>query len=451
MIDGTMEKETVAVVFLVCVLFIHSGITEEEIGSPLRVAQCRARCIQRFTKASEYEEGCPQSSDCSMCWENCQLLQSNFPVWWGTICDEKRICYPGCEEACQFHVEIGGGQREPVVQTRGEEVITVSGGIASWPRPYRAEGPFVYVVMRRFGQRPWRQISQCLRPVARVPEGGILRVLVVNRDGLVAIYSPTTKSSSNFATAKAILDSIGLGNIFAFPPTSPPPPQGKRINTEIVMPTTSFINNNILDDSRSESRRPWNLREVSLIHQKYLVIAEIAWDARRPVQGGPRKPFYFVTWEVDGGGLKGNLLTESTSVTLSLCTETIYHIQVEVAVRDGEGGGERSEELVVDTGRAIVVELDNSARWIEGIKRIPSTTRTHELILGAVAALVLFLVVALVVFIKTRRSRRSKFSENLPPSIARGFPQMVHLVEDDRLHHQPHHQTASLPRGTLHV
>lgn len=26
------------------------------------------------------------------CWENCQLLQSNFPVWWGTICDEKRIC-----------------------------------------------------------------------------------------------------------------------------------------------------------------------------------------------------------------------------------------------------------------------------------------------------------------------------------------------------------------------
>ncbi|CAB0004541.1 unnamed protein product, partial [Nesidiocoris tenuis] len=66
---------------------------------------------------------------------------------------------------------------------------------------------------------------------------------------------------------------------------------------------------------------------VSLIHQKYLVIAEIAWDARRPTEGGPRKPFYFVTWEVDGGGLKGNLLTESTAVTLSLCTDTVYHIQ----------------------------------------------------------------------------------------------------------------------------
>ncbi|KAJ4449172.1 hypothetical protein ANN_00568 [Periplaneta americana] len=65
----------------------------------------------------------------------------------------------------------------------------------------------------------------------------------------------------------------------------------------------------------------WELREVSLIHQKVLVIAEIAWEPR------VTRGVYLVTWEVDGGGLKGNLFTDSTCVTLSLWPDTIYHIQ----------------------------------------------------------------------------------------------------------------------------
>ena len=70
----------------------------------------------------------------------------------------------------------------------------------------------------------------------------------------------------------------------------------------------------------------WNLREISLIHQKVLVIAEIAWDAVPTYV--VQRPVYFVTWEVDGGGLKGNLFTDSTCVTLSLWPDTVYHIQV---------------------------------------------------------------------------------------------------------------------------
>jgi hypothetical protein len=66
----------------------------------------------------------------------------------------------------------------------------------------------------------------------------------------------------------------------------------------------------------------WELREVSLIHQKVLVIAEVAWEPR------VLRGVYLVTWEVDGGGLKGNLFTDSTCVTLSLWPDTIYHIQV---------------------------------------------------------------------------------------------------------------------------
>lgn len=67
----------------------------------------------------------------------------------------------------------------------------------------------------------------------------------------------------------------------------------------------------------------WQLREDSLIHQKVLVIAELSWAQRGPAGG-----VYLVTWEVDGGGLKGNLFTDSTHVTLSLWPDTVYHVQV---------------------------------------------------------------------------------------------------------------------------
>ena len=71
----------------------------------------------------------------------------------------------------------------------------------------------------------------------------------------------------------------------------------------------------------------WELREVSLIHQKVLVIAEVAWEPR------VTRGVYLVTWEVDGGGLKGNLFTDSTCVTLSLWPDTIYHIQVRCSIK----------------------------------------------------------------------------------------------------------------------
>lgn len=70
------------------------------------------------------------------------------------------------------------------------------------------------------------------------------------------------------------------------------------------------------------------MREVSLIHQGVLVIAEVSWEPRgaRGTEGA--QSLYLVTWELEGGGLKGNLLTDSTCVTLSLWPDTVYRIQV---------------------------------------------------------------------------------------------------------------------------
>jgi hypothetical protein len=70
----------------------------------------------------------------------------------------------------------------------------------------------------------------------------------------------------------------------------------------------------------------WDLKKVSLIHQKSLVIAELAWN---PVKVSEDQE-YLITWELDGGGLKGHLVTDSTSVSLSLWPDTLYHIQVKI-------------------------------------------------------------------------------------------------------------------------
>lgn len=69
----------------------------------------------------------------------------------------------------------------------------------------------------------------------------------------------------------------------------------------------------------------WGLRRLSLIHQKSLVIAELAWNEE--VKSSPEQE-YLITWELDGGGLKGHLVTDSTTVSLSLWPDTLYHIQV---------------------------------------------------------------------------------------------------------------------------
>lgn len=110
----------------------------------------------------------------------------------------------------------------------------------------------------------------------------------------------------------------------------------KTINTEIKATTSKS----------TSAKEPWALREISLIHQKVLVIGEIAWEPKAT------RGVYLVTWEVDGGGLKGNLFTDSTCVTLSLWPDTVYHIQVELVSRTPGIDNLKSEMMDLDTGRA---------------------------------------------------------------------------------------------------
>ncbi|XP_021941089.1 uncharacterized protein LOC110840395 isoform X2 [Zootermopsis nevadensis] len=303
---------------------------EEALGSPLRVAQCRAQCLQA-------------------CWENCELLQSNFPVW-GAMCSERGICFPGCQQACRFHRETATRevhQSQPVIHTRGEEVVKMAGTVAQWPRPPTTSPsrPLVYVVMRRQAgsSSSWRQIAQTVELTVRLPAAdssnlgsATIRVLVVDPEGLVTIYSPVLPSESASPTGSDVISKVMAGH-------------RKKINTEVTPTSTK-------SPAAYKVGGAWELREVSLIHQKVLVIAEVAWEPRVP------RGVYLVTWEVDGGGLKGNLFTDSTCVTLSLWPDTIYHIQVELVSRTANHQPERSDPLVIDTHRAPQVTFQSSFR-----------------------------------------------------------------------------------------
>lgn len=83
-------------------------------------------------------------------------------------------------------------------------------------------------------------------------------------------------------------------------------------------------------------------------------------------------------------------------------------------MRHGREETERSEELVVDTGRAVGVE------WEEDPRREPATGPGHELALGMAAALAMFALVLAALIISARQRRRPKALQYAPANITRG-------------------------------
>lgn len=215
----------------------------------------------------------------------------------------------------------------------------------------------------------------------------MLRVLVVDPQGLVTIYSPDEASVRENKKKK------------------------KTINTEIKATTSK--------STVTDVDAPWTLKEVSLIHQKVLVIGEIAWEPKTT------RGVYLVTWEVDGGGLKGNLFTDSTCVTLSLWPDTVYHIQVELVSKVPGVDNLKSEMMDLDTGRAQKVSTESQedlnvgsdeggnldfnspllSVLVSAVRGEKTRHRWHnyELVLGSCAAILLFSVMLAVIFWRCRR------------------------------------------------
>ncbi|XP_054263753.1 uncharacterized protein LOC128987082 [Macrosteles quadrilineatus] len=360
---------TIGVLGTLCVLGVVflPGTLAETLGSPLKVAHCRAKCLNAFWNESDAST-CLQISSCQNCWNQCQLLGNG----WSESCGQIPQCDAGCLLACRFHLQQEV-QRSPVLVTRGQEVILVSGDFASWPPPPPPSGmvvaPHVFVVMCRLTDYSWTQVTQTVDLSVRLPGPHActtVRVMVVGVDGLVTVYSPASRPRQQ--DADVIMRSLGR-ELWT-------PPQDNRTDQD----------NDVVEEG-------WRMREVSLIHQGVLVIAEVSWEPRG-VQGTEgAQSLYLVTWELEGGGLKGNLLTDSTCVTLSLWPDTVYRIQVQL-FRDAQSV---SEPLVLDTRQATPLS-------------VPPAPHSHpvyghpgfEGVAGVAAALLLFLLVLLLISGRSR-------------------------------------------------
>lgn len=85
---------------------------------------------------------------------------------------------------------------------------------------------------------------------------------------------------------------------------------------------------NSCSSSSAPTTSPWSpadaigLNVRSLIRDGSLITADIAWHLEHePSQ-------CLVTWEVFGGGIKGNLLTDTSDVQISLWSDSKYHVEV---------------------------------------------------------------------------------------------------------------------------
>nr|XP_053655857.1 uncharacterized protein LOC128704748 [Cherax quadricarinatus] len=87
----------------------------------------------------------------------------------------------------------------------------------------------------------------------------------------------------------------------------------------------------------------WPLLHEAEVEDSGLVAAHVWWPPQSP-RGGD----YLVTWEVEGGGLKGHLYTDLPEVDLTLWPETVYHVQVEL-VTGPRGEDVTSVQLTLDT------------------------------------------------------------------------------------------------------
>lgn len=78
-----------------------------------------------------------------------------------------------------------------------------------------------------------------------------------------------------------------------------------------------------LEMGKSDASDVFELSVRSMVRDKSLTMADIAWYANDQAQHQ-----CLVTWEIFGGGIMGNLLTDTHEAELSLWSDSKYHIQV---------------------------------------------------------------------------------------------------------------------------
>ncbi|TDG39496.1 hypothetical protein AWZ03_014080 [Drosophila navojoa] len=130
---------------------------------------------------------------------------------------------------------------------------------------------------------------------------------------------------------------------------------------------------------------PFELRVHHAQRQGALVLTDIGWDEM--IANASRQ--CLITWEVSGGGLMGNLLTDTARAELSLWPDTVYNIQV-TCKHKLTGLMRRSLKLNVDTHRLLSAAAAAN-RWTNpsllplNVDMLPAATTTTATAAKAIA------------------------------------------------------------------
>ncbi|XP_062537447.1 transmembrane protein fend-like [Armigeres subalbatus] len=144
-----------------------------------------------------------------------------------------------------------------------------------------------------------------------------------------------------------------------------------------------------LSPSNKDSTHRLSLVLLQMTRNESLVTADVAWvnaaDSRsrsnhsQQQQQSQEQQQCLVTWEVSGGGLMGNLLTESSTVQLSLWAETNYRVQVTCRSKR-TNSLVRSSPIVLKTSAATSVGHSQSKRPTTGAETTGTQLGIEELV-----------------------------------------------------------------------
>ncbi|XP_037085234.1 uncharacterized protein LOC119105816 [Pollicipes pollicipes] len=312
-----MQSAAVLVLWAAGLATVAAATAEDRSA---RSAQCRAMCLDEYhIGRTASHTKCLQNQFCFMCWEKCASLHDVLTAKF-TSCEHVPDCVDaGCQMACRFHASPPSAPR--VLSLRPARLEVEFGwSEARWtvleadaaPR----HGSVVYLLLAKTGDQ-WKELVQT--PEASVVlinlrPGTALRLLAMTRHGqlsaLETVFAPTEPDRLVLDVQENQLDE-----------------EQRRLQTyQIEIPGA------------------WLLETVSVARDDNMVLAEVSWE---PQTAGPAE--YLVTWEVSGGGIKGHLYTDMTSVTLSLWPESIYNIQVELMSVEQGVEPLRSVPLVIST------------------------------------------------------------------------------------------------------
>ncbi|GAB6022428.1 hypothetical protein CHUAL_006542 [Chamberlinius hualienensis] len=399
----------------------------------LMVAKCKAQCLDKFIPVNSPVDDkiCKETSDCFMCWDTCYLLNENFAVW-GGVCDNKQLCFAGCQQSCGFYSQETLSVEEAISESSFQ--LKFMKPIQFVNRPESVSLSWIKPSGENDSEKVVYSVFQRNHITKKV--GAKWKFLMQTSELSAEVNKSSLSPSSTLVDFKvmAVTGSGRIGQLISSYLVANTEPElndqemPEHLMSTTTLPLSSAISKNDGANigSSTENRKEdessiqgqdiqiiprWKLYLMTLQHNPKLgsVDAVVTWAA--PGLTGN----FLVTWEVKEGtfAITGHLYTDSTTVTLSLWPATTYSIQVEL-VSSALDKAIRSEPLIVNTDSIDTPNHYSKTDDDISVVIAPSKECNETLAIASVAVAASFTVVIVGLFILIRRWRRKNVSKDSP-------------------------------------